>query len=418
MVTSLKYLTLIFTLVFECFPQTGDIQEKESELSSIKTEIRNLEKELDSKSAAQRKSFESIENLNRQNFLINKILGELRKEINNKQNEIISIEKIIAQIESEIKILKDNYAKYVIAVYKKGSYNELESLINSSSLQQAVMRTYYLQVFSKQREKDLIKFQNKKNELAEAMLFLEKERAEKSILAKSKDDEKKILTVKLNDRKKILKSIEKNKSELKKLITAKKDAQKKIENLIAQLVEEAERRKRESELNNKEQIASEENSFNEKSKIKEESAGFDYDLNTSSFSSFADLKGNMTWPLNKGKIIRKFGENKNKALNTVTLNYGVDIKAAKDKNVRCVGEGVVAAIDWLPGYGNVIIVSHKNEYRTVYSHLSEIFVSEGDKVKAGSVLALVDEGLEGEVLHFEIWKYREKQDPEIWLVKK
>ena len=418
MVTSLKYLALIFTLVIKCFPQTGDIQEKESELSSIKTEIRNLEKELASKSAAERKSFESIENLNRQNFLINKILGELRNEINNKQNEIISIEKIIAQIESEIKILKDNYAKYVIAVYKKGPYNELESLINSSSLQQAVMRTYYLQVFSKQREKDLIKFQNKKNELAEAMLFLEKERAEKSMLAKSKDDEKKILTAKLNDRKKILKSIEKNKGELKKLITAKKDAQQKIESLIAQLVKEAESRKRESELNIKEQLASEENSFNEKSKIKEESAGFDYDLNTSSFSSFAELKGKMIWPLNKGKIIRKFGENKNKALNTVTLNYGVDIKAAKDKNVRCVGEGVIAAIDWLPGYGNVVIVSHKNEYRTVYSHLSEIFVSEGEKVKAGSVLALVDEGLEGEVLHFEIWKSRDKQNPELWLAKK
>ena len=126
----------------------------------------------------------------------------------------------------------------------------------------------------------------------------------------------------------------------------------------------------------------------------------------------------MIWPLHKGRVIRKFGENKNKSLNTVTLNYGVDIKANKDKNVRSVGEGVVATIDWLPGYGNVIIVSHKNDYRTVYGHVSEIFVSEGDKVKAGSVLALVDEGIDGYVLHFEIWKGRDKQNPETWLAKK
>ncbi len=126
----------------------------------------------------------------------------------------------------------------------------------------------------------------------------------------------------------------------------------------------------------------------------------------------------MNWPLHKGKIIRKFGENKHKSLNTVTLNYGVDVKADKDKNVRSVGEGVVAAIDWLPGYGNVIIISHKNNYRTVYSHLSEIFVSEGDKVKTGSVLALVDEGIDGFVLHFEIWKGRDKQNPELWLTRK
>ena len=126
----------------------------------------------------------------------------------------------------------------------------------------------------------------------------------------------------------------------------------------------------------------------------------------------------MIWPLIKGKIIRKFGENKNQLLKTVTLNYGIDIRADKDKNVRCVGEGVVAALDWLPGYGNVVIVSHKDGYRTVYGHLSEIFVKEGDKVKSNSVLAVVDEGLDGYVLHFEIWQGRDKQNPELWLGKK
>jgi len=100
------------------------------------------------------------------------------------------------------------------------------------------------------------------------------------------------------------------------------------------------------------------------------------------------------------------------------MNYGVDIKAGKDKNVYCVGEGVIAAIDWLPGYGNVIIVSHRNDYRTVYGHVSEIFVSEGDKIKTGTVLALVDESIDGYVLHFEIWKGRDKQNPELWLARR
>jgi murein DD-endopeptidase MepM/ murein hydrolase activator NlpD len=169
---------------------------------------------------------------------------------------------------------------------------------------------------------------------------------------------------------------------------------------------------------NQEKIVSIDKSDVKSNNIKDENVGYEYDLSTNSFASFADLKGKMTWPMHKGKILRKFGENKHKSLNTVTLNYGVDIKADKDKNVRNVGEGVVAAIDWLPGYGNVIIVSHKNEYRTVYGHVSEIFVSEGDKVKAGSVIAIVDEGIDGFVLHFEIWKGRDKQNPELWLAKK
>ena len=418
MVIRVKYLLLFFAIVIKCFPQTGDILQKESELDSIKTDIKNLEQDLASKSAEEKKSFESIENLNKQNYLLNKILGQLRSEIKEKENEIVKIQKKIVGIESEITTLKDNYAKYVTAVYKKGRYNELESLINSESLQQAMMRTYYLQVFSQNREKDLIKLNDKKSELASTELLLKKEKNEKLALAKSKDDENKVLIAKLNDKKEILKSIKKNKNELRKLIVAKKEAQKKTENLIARLIEEEERRKKELELKQKEMLASAEVSSEQKNKIKAENNEFDYDLGTSTFSSFAKLKGNMIWPLYKGKIIRKFGENRNKALNTITLNYGVDIKAYKDKNVHCVGEGVVAALDWLPGYGNVVIVSHKDGYRTVYSHLSEIFVSEGDKVKKSSVLALVDEGLDGYVLHFEIWKARDKQNPEHWLSKK
>jgi murein hydrolase activator len=75
-------------------------------------------------------------------------------------------------------------------------------------------------------------------------------------------------------------------------------------------------------------------------------------------------------------------------------------------------------IDWLPGYGSVVIVTHKGDFRTVYSHLSEIYVREGDKVRLGSLIGKVGESLEGNVLHFEIWNSRNKQDPENWLAKR
>lgn len=100
------------------------------------------------------------------------------------------------------------------------------------------------------------------------------------------------------------------------------------------------------------------------------------------------------------------------------LNYGVDIAASKDVNVKAVSDGVVSAIDWIPGYGSVIIVTHKGDYRTVYSHLSEIYVNEGDKVKPGNIIAKVGDSIDGKVLHFEIWNSRENQNPEVWLVKK
>ncbi|MBZ0199145.1 MAG: M23 family metallopeptidase, partial [Ignavibacteriaceae bacterium] len=141
-------------------------------------------------------------------------------------------------------------------------------------------------------------------------------------------------------------------------------------------------------------------------------------LDTEKFSSFSALRGRMIWPLAKGKVIRSSGEDRNKKLNTVTINYGVDIKSTGDMDVKAVAEGIVSAIDWIPGYGSVIIITHKGDYRTVYSHLSEIFISEGDKVKMGTRIAKVGESLEGNILHFEIWNSRKNQDPEVWLARK
>ncbi|MCZ7613543.1 MAG: hypothetical protein M5T52_08400 [Ignavibacteriaceae bacterium] len=176
--TTYIFLSLIF-LSIKSFPQSGEIQHKESELSSIKSEIENLEKELASKSTAQKKTFEAVENLSRQNHLLNKILADLRSEIKKKDSEIKSVENKISQTESEIKVLQDNYSKYVNAIYRKGQYNELESLIDAESVQQALVRTYYLQVFATQRKKDLEELRIKKAELDNAKGILKKKKLRK-----------------------------------------------------------------------------------------------------------------------------------------------------------------------------------------------------------------------------------------------
>jgi murein DD-endopeptidase MepM/ murein hydrolase activator NlpD len=49
--------------------------------------------------------------------------------------------------------------------------------------------------------------------------------------------------------------------------------------------------------------------------------------------------------------------------------------------------------------------------------LSEADVSENEAVKAGKTIAKSGDSIDGEILHFEIWKEREKQNPELWLAK-
>ena len=243
-------------------------------------------------------------------------------------------------------------------------------------------------------------------------------------MAEQKENESKMLQKKLAERKKVLASIRHDKSELKKSIDSKRSAESKIKNLIARLIE-AEERKRKEEHESSAKL--------EREKLKNESkaksitttkkdinkdAVYDINISTSGLSSFSTLKGKLNWPVSGGRIVRHFGEDRNAKLNTVTLNYGVDIKASSDLNIKAPAEGVVSAIDWIPGYGGVIIITHKDGYRTVYSHFSDIFVKEGDKVKSGSIIAKIGESIEGYIVHFEIWNSRNNQNPELWLARK
>jgi len=406
MVAKYLYITLFLLLSFliSIFPQVEQIDDKKEDLARIKEEISELEKELEEETALEKESVKVLENYNKQSFLLNKIINNFRREEQDKQAQINERNRIIKSIETEIEVLKKNYARYIVAIYKKGPLNELESVIDSESLQQAILRIQYLKKFSDRREKDLEELEIKKTELLTAKAILQQEINEKKLLAEKKKTEEEVLQTKLVERKKVLNNIRQDKAKLKAALDAKKEAQTRIKNIIAKLIEEEKKRKQ--------QLASVDGTS-----IIEEHSGIEYDLGTTSFSSFAQMKGKMLCPLYEGKIIGKFGENKNSVLNTVTLNYGIDIEAKEDNNIRCVAEGVVSAIDWLPGYGSVIIVSHNEDYRTVYGHLEEIFVQEADRVKTGTVLAKIGESVDGKVLHFEIWKARLNRDPELWLAK-
>jgi septal ring factor EnvC (AmiA/AmiB activator) len=427
MVNKIKYLIIIilFFPISFILPQGKDkIKDKQTELSRIKAEISLLESQLRIKTTKEKQSNTALENYSKQNFLLNTLINKLREEEQLKQEDIEYTLHQIEYVEKEIKILQSNYSKYVVSVYKKGKDDELGVLLNSESLQQALIRYKYLQKFSEKRAKDLSEFQKNKQDLLVLKNTYEKEKEEKVILAEQKENESKMLQKKLAERKKILVSIRRDKNELKKSISTKRSAESKIKNLIAKLIDIEERKKKEEHerLANleSEKLKNESRTKTISSEKKDvnKDAVYDINISTSDLSSFSALKGKLNWPVSGGHIVRHFGEDRNAKLNTVTLNYGVDIKAASDLNIKTPADGVVSAIDWIPGYGGVIIITHKDGYRTVYSHFSDVFVKEGDKVKPGSVIAKIGESLEGYIVHFEIWNSRINQNPEIWLARK
>lgn len=414
-----KFLLNIFLIIIVLFcdlsfSQNDDIEKSKQELSKIKEEITRLEKELAQKTKKEKKSLSALDNINKQNFLLNKMLADLRSEEKQKQNQIDNQIKTISEIENTIKTLQNNYAKYVTSTYKNGSYTDWESLINAASFQQAVIRIEYLKRFAVSRKNDLVKLEKNKSDLITAKQKLQKELEAQHKITVQKESEEKTLKQKITEEKKILNEIKKDKKLINNNVNEKRKSEKKIKDLIVKLVEEAERkRKAEEELRRSESLASTET----KTKKEIVTTEYDVDLSTTKFGSFAEMKGKLNWPVSKGKVVRGFGESLNPKLKTLTVNYGIDIKASGDLSIKSVGEGVVSAVEWLPGYGTVLIMSHKGNFRTVYGHLSEVFVKEGDKISTGGVIGKIGEGVEGNILHFEVWNGRQNVDPLIWLKK-
>lgn len=402
-----RVIVFLFVLVCAASAQTSDtIRQKNKELEKIKQDISTLEKELQTKSKKERESLQSLENINKQNHLLDKLINNLLSEEKDKEEAVNETEQNAKIVEKRIAELKAKYSQYVVWIYKNRGLSIWRFVLDSQSFNQAIKRYRYLKYISEENANTLKLLTENKDRLNSLMIILETERAEKERLANQKMNEQEALQKKEKEKHELLKVLKSDKKLIAQEISAKRKAEVFIKNFISRLIE-AERDRKAKNLKEK---ATSKKSY----AYKKNSQNFDY----SGLENFEELKGRLGWPIREGKIIRNFGENKNQRLNTVTVNYGIDIAVKGTENVLSIAEGYVSAIDWIPGYGSIVIITHRDEYRTVYGHLTNIAVKEGARIKSGSVIGKVNESLEGNILHFEIWSGRNYQNPDLWLARK
>jgi murein hydrolase activator len=128
------------------------------------------------------------------------------------------------------------------------------------------------------------------------------------------------------------------------------------------------------------------------------------------------MRGRLGWPA-EGRVVEEYGARVNPRFGTKTFRNGIDIDAVEGSGVHAVYPGRVLYTGWFRGYGNLIIVDHGNEYYTLYAHVADIKVAEGDDVKQGQVIATVGDtgSLQGPRLYFEVRYQGKPQDPAQWL---
>ena len=79
--------------------------------------------------------------------------------------------------------------------------------------------------------------------------------------------------------------------------------------------------------------------------------------------------------------------------------------AAEGSAVIASDTGTVVYSGWNDsGYGNLVAIDHNNGYKTIYAHLSQLFVTCGQYVNSGTMIALSGNTGKstGGHLHFEI----------------
>ena len=79
--------------------------------------------------------------------------------------------------------------------------------------------------------------------------------------------------------------------------------------------------------------------------------------------------------------------------------------------------GVVTKASWHYSYGKTAIIKHKDNYKTLFGHLSKLEVKEGQEVKVGDVIG--EAGSTGRStgarLHYEIIKDGKRVNPKNFL---
>lgn len=91
----------------------------------------------------------------------------------------------------------------------------------------------------------------------------------------------------------------------------------------------------------------------------------------------------------------------------------IDITAPANSVVMSVLDGTVIFAGWNEDYGYTIQIQHENDIVSIYKHNMKLLKSTGDKVKAGTPIALVGNTgnlSTGEHLHFELWYKGEAVD--------
>lgn len=388
---------LIVSIISFCsaFSQTYKKSELEDKRAKTIEEIEFTAKLIEETKAKSRESINELKLVNHKIEKQSKLIETIDSEIELLDKQIIINEEKIEEIEDKQDGIKRNYAKSIYLAYKhQQKENFLLYVFASENINQAYKRFRYLQILNSFRKRQVGMLLETKKQLEEETEKLEKTINDKKELQVMNEEQNNIMMREKGKQKRLLGKLKEKEKELKAELKRKQEVAREIEKEIEKIINEE--RKRSAGGNIYATLTKEE-------KIISDEFGKNY--------------GKLPWPTKQGIVVGKFGEQDHPSIRGIKVrNDGIYIATIKNAEVRCIFKGVVTRIFSIPGSNYTMIIKHGNYY-TLYHNLVDIRVANGSTVGTKEVIGAVATDLDKNetVLHFQIWKETERNDPELWL---
>lgn len=344
---------------------------KKGDIDSAKDQISSLEEE-------KKKTEETIKNLEGLKADTESYVRQLDSDLEKLAQELTALSEQITDKEAEIKKTKQQLEKAketeraqydsmklrIKYMYEKGDTSYLDLLMESGSLSEMLNRAEYIQKISSYDRKQLTRYGEIKDGIAESEKKLE---AEHTDLVALKD------------------KTEAKQSSVERLVSEKTQELQKYQNQIS--ANEAQLASYQADIKAQEdrikQIEAELKRQEEEEKKKAEAQGQTYKP-----VSIGNIK--FVWPCpSSGRITSGFGSRTSPTEGASSNHQGIDIGAASGSDIIAAADGTVTISTYSYSAGNYIMLNHGGGVSTVYMHCSKLLVSAGAKVKKGQVIAKV-----------------------------
>jgi murein hydrolase activator len=421
-----------FMIVVSCFSQDTkeDIQKKQQQLQK---EIDDLNNTLGQIKSSKKQSLSQLALVKRKIEARTELINNINRDLHRLDDNIYNNQIEINHLRTELDSLKVNYAKSLVFAYKnRSSYDYLNFIFSATTFNDAIKRIAYLRSYKQYRETQVGTIQKTQDVLQGKISTLTSAKVEKNEVLTDQGKQLNVLQEDKKEQNDVLKDLKSKESDIASQIKQNQRDQQKLKGALQAIInreiaeekrKEAARLKAIEDQKKKDAAAAAANNNNASSgtakantasTIPNNNAGTadagtttatsktnrvynvleSTDESLSNSINFESNRGKLPWPVNSGNVIIPFGRYQVPGTTLWGNSDGITIALPVGSTVKAVADGEVRAVFDIGG-PQVVVVRH-GKYFTAYSNLTNIKVSTGTQVHAGTVLGNADKGQEGD----------------------